>query len=123
VLTATSPYDFVGFDTASDPRAYALGFDRLWKDRLHRLLGALVADDALALAPLHEADGSLTWADPTAPSWPPAGREADAVEPATWWLVRYGAGLLGAALLPQGYDRTWLHRARLYEEGSGDART
>src|SRR5690606_36274917 len=86
-------------------------------------LGALVSDDVAAIAPLHRGDGHLDWADPTDPVWPPPGREDDLVAPATHWLVRYGAGLYGAALLPQGYDRTWLNRARIVEEGTGAERT
>ncbi|MCB9681409.1 MAG: zinc-dependent metalloprotease [Alphaproteobacteria bacterium] len=125
VLTTSSPYDFVGFDTTSDPRAYALGFDALWSAPLARFLGALVSDDLPEIAPVVDPDGGLTFPDPTRPSavWPPAGREADRVEPAAFWLVRTTAGLFGNALLQEGYDRSYLRRARLFREGSGDAVT
>ena len=69
-----------------------------------RFLGALVSDDLPEIAPVVDPDGGLTFPDPTRPSavWPPAGREADRVEPAAFWLVRTTAGLFGND--PRGQD-------------------
>lgn len=121
-LTTLSPYDFIGFDTASDPRAYALGVASLWREPLHDVLGALVADDAARLAPISDGDGSLVWPDPINPAaWPPEG--SDGITPGSYWLVRYAAGLLAAGQLREGYDRSWLDRARIYAEGSDEALT
>ena len=52
VLTSASPYGFVGFDTAADPRFYAVGVQTTWRDPLSVLLARLVGDDAPA---------GLTW--------------------------------------------------------------
>jgi hypothetical protein len=123
ILTSLDPYAFVGFDTASDPRSYALGFSSLWRDPLARFLGSLVADDVTALAPAW-VDGGLRYPDPTTPdvAWPPVESEG-LVEPGAWWLVRYSAGLYASALLREGYDHTWLDRGRIYAEGSDEAVT
>ena len=123
VLTTLSPYDYVGFDTASDPRTYALGFATLWRDPLTRYLGSLVADDVRAFAPAHHGDAFLQYPDPTRPSaaWPPA--DTGLVTPGAYWLVRYSAGLFASGLLQEGFDHSWIERARIYAEGSDEAIT
>lgn len=122
-LTNTASTGFLGYDTAIDPRKYALGFQDLYRDPLHRWLAALASDRVDLLAPARTADGTLVYPDPLRPDrpWPPADTEL--VEPATYWLVRYDAALLGTTLLEHGYDRSFLDRARLYVEGSSDAVT
>ncbi|MEZ4238801.1 MAG: zinc-dependent metalloprotease [Myxococcota bacterium] len=120
-LSNTASFSFLGYDTATDPRRYAIGFQDLYRDPLAMLLGRLVADDVGALAPVRLADGSLAYPDPLRPdqAWPPAG--AQRVAPATYWLVRYDADLFGLALMAHGYDRTFLNRARVYVDGGADA--
>lgn len=122
MLTSTDPYDFVGLDTASDPRAYALGYPTLWRDSVGVLLGSLMANDASVYAPVFE-DGELRYPDPTVAgkAWPPA--DGELVQPGDGWLIRYAAGLFGNSLLQAGFDHTFLDRARIYEEGTGNAVT
>lgn len=122
-LTDTSSGGFVGYDTAIDPRAYAIGFQDLYRDPLQLVLAELLADEPERLGPARSWDGALTYPDPLdlGAAWPPAGTEL--VQPASYWLLQFDAGLLGKALLAQGYDRTFLDRSRLYPEGSGEALT
>jgi hypothetical protein len=122
-LTNTASYNYMGYDTASDPRQYAIGFQDLYRDELAVLLGRLMADEVDALAPARLSDGSLVYPDALQPgqSWPPAG--AELVQPATYWLVRFDADLFGLSLTAHGYDRSFVNRSRIYVEGSGDAVT
>lgn len=122
-LTNTASYNFLGYDTATDPRQYAIGFQDLYRDPLAMFLGRLVSDDVGALAPVRDQDGGLVYPDPlrTDGSWPPVGDTA--IEPATHWLVRFDADLFGLALMAHGYDRSFLNRSRVYVEGSGQAIT
>ena len=122
-LTDTSSQSFLGFDTAIDPRTYAIGFQDLYRDELHTVLGELLADEVGLVAPARLADDTLVYPDPMQPEaeWPPA--DASLVQPAAYWLVRFNAGLFGKSLLNQGYDRTFLNRSRLYVQGTGDAPT
>ncbi len=122
-LTNTASYDFIGYDTAIDPRQYAIGFQDLYRDPLHTFIGRLMADEVGTFAPARAADGTLVYPDPLATDavWPPAG--AALVQPATYWLVRFDAALLGLSLMNHGYDRTFLDRARIYLEGSSSAVT
>lgn len=122
-LTNTASYDFLGYDTANDPRQYAIGFQDLYRDPLAMFLGRLVSDDVGALAPVRGNAGTLVYPDPlrTDAAWPPAGDLA--VEPATHWLVRFDADLFGLALMAHGYDRSFLNRSRIYVEGSAGAIT
>ncbi len=124
-LTYTDGDGFLGVDTAVDPRRYAIGFQDLYRDPIALYLARLMSDDVTAIAPLAEPDGGVLWPDPMnlAESWPPDGRENDAIDPAAYWLVRYDAGLFGKALLSRGYDRSFLNRGRIYIEGSGEALT
>lgn len=122
-LANTSSYDYLGYDTASDPRQYAIGYQDLYRDPLAILLGRVMSDDVAHLAPARLASGEIVYPDPLDPSasWPPPG--STLVQPANYWLVRFDADLFGLALLDHGYDRTFLNRARIYLEGTGDAPT
>lgn len=122
-LTNTASGEFLGYDTAIDPREYALGFQDLYRDPLHHFLSALAADRVDQVAPAMRPDGTLVYPDPLRPDrpWPPA--DTVLVQPATYWLVRFDAALLGTTLLEHGYDRSFLDRARVYVEGSSDAIT
>ncbi|MEQ1568765.1 MAG: zinc-dependent metalloprotease [Myxococcota bacterium] len=118
-LSNTVPYDFLGYDTAADPRQYAIGFQDIYRDPVAVFLGRLMADDVGALAPVRQADGSLVYPDPMRPEVAlPAGER---VAPATFWLVRFDADAFGLSLLDHGYDRSFLNHARIYVEGTGDA--
>lgn len=120
-LTNTASYSYLGYDTASDPRQYAIGFQDIYRDELAVLLGRLMADDASALAPALLSDGTVAYPDPLTPaaSWPPQG--STLVQPATYWLVRFDADLFGLALTAHGYDRSFINRSRIYVEGSADS--
>ncbi|MEN0063909.1 MAG: zinc-dependent metalloprotease [Myxococcota bacterium] len=119
-LTNTASYNFIGYDTSIDPRAYAIGFQDLYRDPLALVLGELMADEADRLAPIMTHTG-LMYPDPLDPTlaWPPTN--ASVVQPAAYWLVQYDAGLFGKALLSHGYDRSFINRSRLFVEGTGDA--
>jgi len=118
-LTNTASYNFLGFDTAIDPRAYAIGFQDLYREPLALVLGEIMADEADRLAPIATDDG-LVYPDPLDPTlaWPPPGEPA--LQPAAYWLVQYDAGLFGKAQLSFGYDRSFINRSRLFVAGSGD---
>jgi hypothetical protein len=123
-LTALSPYDFFGYDTASDPRTFALGYASLWGPQLEGFLGGLIADDLRALAPILDADDRLVYRDLLSDTgWPPAPFADSQVEHGAYWLVRYAAGLYAGAFLQDGFHMGWLDRARIYAEGSAEART
>ncbi|MEQ1568015.1 MAG: zinc-dependent metalloprotease, partial [Myxococcota bacterium] len=122
-LTDTTSYDYLGYDTASDPRQYAIGFQDLYRDPLAVTLGRLAADDVGALAPVLTGEAELLFPDPLSPGdpWPPP--KSTQVAPALYWLSRFDADLFGLALLDHGYDRTFLNRARIYLDGTGEAPT
>jgi len=122
-LTYTDAYGFLGYDTSSDPKAYSIGYQDLYRDQIALLLGQLMSDEMSSLAPVLDEQGQLIYPDTTAidRSWPPAGLEDSMVQPASYWLVQYDAGLFGKALLAQGYDRSFLNRSRVYLEGHGTA--
>jgi hypothetical protein len=121
-LTDTSSYNFFGYDTAVDPRRYALGYQDLYGDAIALLLGQLTADDVAAFAPVRGEDGNLQYPDVADldRTWPPEGHSGQ-IQPATHWMVRFDAGLFGKALLNRGYDRSFLNRSRIYVEGTGEA--
>jgi hypothetical protein len=122
-LADTQSSGFVGYDTAIDPRSYAIGYQDLYADQLQLVLGQLQADEADRLGPAIDGQGNLHYPDPLAmdAEWPPRGM--DLVEPAAYWLVQFDAGLFGKALLSHGYDRSYINRARLYVDGTGEAPT
>ncbi|MFT4627059.1 MAG: hypothetical protein ACI8PZ_005740 [Myxococcota bacterium] len=117
-LVHTEPSGFVGFDTIVDPRAYAIGFNDLYRDPIARFLGELSAEDHNALAPVLQDDGTLRYPDTTDLTRVPL--DGAQVQPAAHWLVQYDAGLFGKALLSRGYDRSFLNRSRIYVEGTGE---
>ncbi|MBX2798499.1 MAG: zinc-dependent metalloprotease, partial [Myxococcales bacterium] len=122
-LTNTASTGFLGFDTAIDPRNFAIGYQDLYRDQLAVVLGELLADEVDRLAPAVTDDGQMLYPDPMAPdaAWPPA--DTRLVQPGAYWLVQYDAGLFGKALLNHGYDRSFINRSRMYVEGTGDAVT
>jgi len=120
-LTNHTSRGFLGYDTAIDPRGFAIGYQDLYGDELAVLLGRLMADEVGQLGPALTASGEVLYPDPIAmdASWPPPN--ADLVQPAAYWLVQFNAGLFGKALLSAGYDRSFINRSRIYVEGTGDA--
>jgi len=119
-LTTTESYGFIGYDTSADPRAYSIGYQDLFRDPIALFLGQLMSDDVTALGPILDGD-TLVYPDTVkmGRSWPPDGEKQ--VSPAAYWLIQYDAGLFGKSLLSRGYDRSFINRARIYVEGSGDA--
>jgi hypothetical protein len=117
-LTDATSFEFMGYDTAIDPKEYALGFQDLYGDHVRRVVAELLADDVDRFAPALRDDGRLLYPDPLDPeaAWPP--RNAELVQPATYWLVRYDAMLFGLSLLDRGYDHAFQDRSRIYVEGT-----
>lgn len=120
VLTSTSPYSFVGYDTTADPRTYALGYANLFETPLSLFLAQLLADDITEYAPVFTEDDELLYPDlgDVGRIWPPP--EGDIVQPGAYWLVQYSAGIFSKALLREGFDMTFLNRSRIVLEGGSD---
>ncbi|MFH0903272.1 MAG: zinc-dependent metalloprotease, partial [Pseudomonadota bacterium] len=60
LMTTTDPFGFMGLDTTTDPRKYALGFQNLWKDQIARFLSELVAGERTQYGPVFS-DGELVY--------------------------------------------------------------
>jgi DNA-binding winged helix-turn-helix (wHTH) protein/tetratricopeptide (TPR) repeat protein len=113
-LTDATSFQFMGYDRATHPKQYALGFQDLYGDHLRHMVAELLADDVGRFAPALRSNGDLVYPDPLDPtaSWPPL--DARLVQPATYWLVQYDAMFFRLSLLDRGYDHTFLDRSRLF---------
>ena len=124
-LSWSNTYAFSGQDYLSNPRDYSLGFQHLFGDQMALFFGQLMTDDRLSYAPVHMGGGELMYPDmiDTTRSWPPAGMEMDVVRPGAYWYIHYLSGIMGLALLPRGFDHSFLDRSRIYKTGNGETVT
>jgi hypothetical protein len=106
---------FVGKDTASDVRGYALNFHTTFGPSFTGFFRGLMAQDWGAIGPRAGRGGALTWPDP--------GQIAQGdmpgvpVDPNAGFTIQLYAAAFGMALVPMTYDHAFLDRSRVWLRG------
>ena len=118
-LTDPDTY-FLGRDTSSDLRQYAINYSRLYPDLITRYLRGVLTED-WSLTALHANNKKLVARDFTLAATPPAGSLP--VDPQLGYSLQFYAGLLGVALLPRTFDTSFIDSARIWVTGASDAIT
>jgi hypothetical protein len=110
---------FLGRDTASDVRQYAINYWRLYPKQMTEVFAAALTDRWDRLAPVWTGTQyqvrpiSQPITIPTAPAYP--------VDPLIGFTVQLWASSLGMALIPATYDQTYANSSRMFLLGNGEA--
>jgi hypothetical protein len=106
---------FIGRDTASDSREYAINFYRLYPDLITRYVRGIMTGDWAAIGNWG-LKGKLLPRDFTQSSLPP--RDALPVNPQVGFTVQFFAALLGVSQIPVTYDTSFLDSCRIWVKGA-----
>lgn len=105
---------FLGRDTATDVREYAISFYNLYGPQLDELFGGIITEDMTKIAPYFD-QGKLVKRRFSEPNWSP---KLDAlVSPSTSFTVQLYATVFGMALFPGNWDATFQDRTRIWVKG------
>ncbi len=113
-LTDPDTY-FMGRDTATDQRQYAINYYRLYPDLVTRHVQGLMAEDWSVTGHL-AVNKNLIKRDFTVGGAPPAG--ALPVDPQLGFSLQFWGALLGVSLIPATYDTAFLDSCRVWVKGS-----
>ncbi len=136
ILTLTDPTtNFIGVDTVSDIRRFAIGWNLMFPDMLHRLFSAIVTEDLGDYAPrvkggvVHPrlpfpVTAALTPKDLELGKLPPACEQSEScgvpLEVANNFTVRVYTLLYGMALFRSVFSPEFLDAAQVCVRGSGE---
>jgi hypothetical protein len=111
---------FVGVDTASDVRTYALSFYSTFGPALDAFMGALLASDWTRIGPRPGAGDVLVYPTPDQILSGFGDDEEYPIDPNADFTIQLFAAAYSMAMIPQSYDRDFLNRARLSVRGGAE---
>ena len=115
IMTLTDPETwFVGKDTASDLRGYALSFHTTFPQAMEGFVSGVLADEWTTYAPRAGGAG-LTY--PLPDELAGGTMAGTPVDPNTGFSVQVYAAVWSMLLLPLGYDHTFMEQARIFVRG------
>ena len=118
VMTLTDPETwFVGKDTASDLRGYALSFHTTFPEPLEGFLSGVLADDWTGWAP-RARGGELVY--PLPDDLAAGAMTGTPIDPNAGFSVQVYAAVWSMLLLPLGYDHTFMEQARIFVRGGAE---
>jgi hypothetical protein len=109
---------FVGVDTASDVRTYALNFYSTFGPSLTSFLGGLLASDWTDVGPRFGDDGNLVYPDPQEIA--DGDMPGEAIDPNAAFTIQLYAAALSMALLPQSHTQRYVNESRLFVRGGAE---
>ena len=106
--------NFLGRDTSADVRRYAISYHSNYPTAMEAFMGGLLAEDWQTIAP-REVDGELVY--PSSLELETGTMAGTPIDPNASFTVQLYAAVYGMALIPETFDRTYFHRARLWIDG------
>ena len=113
VLTDPETF-FVGKDTASDVRTYALNFHTTFGRSTTAFFRGLLAEDWASIGP-RATGGEIVWPDPLQIA--DGDMPGVPIDPNAGFTIQLYAAVFGMALVPMTYDHQFLDRSRVWVRG------
>jgi Met-zincin len=136
IVALTNPdTSFIGVDTVSDLRRFAIGWNLMFPDLVHRFFSSIITDDLADYAPRVQAgtryeripfpaSSGLATEDLPLGKMPPACNDDEAcgvpLDVANNFTVRLYAAFYGMALFPAVYNPDFLDAAQVCVRGNGE---
>ena len=115
---------FIGRDTSTDVRKYAIGYILPFKAQIQEKIGALLADDFSSIAPYFNSAKTAVsnpgWALNSA-NLAARGTPTDLIDPAGGFTLQLYAGLYGLSAFPTTFDHSFIDTTRIFVVGNGEA--
>ncbi|MCC7540156.1 MAG: zinc-dependent metalloprotease [Deltaproteobacteria bacterium] len=110
---------FVGTDTASDVRTYALSFHNTFGPSMSNFFRSLMGNDWRVVAPHVNEQGDLQF--PDAADHANRVLVENPIDPSAGFTVQLYAAAFSMGLTPMTYDQTYIDRCRIFVRGGAEA--
>lgn len=123
ILSQSQAY-FIGRDTSTDVRKYAIGYILPFKSQIEEKIGALLASDFSSIAPYFTNKQTTVnnpgWALDSQNLAARAG-QTELIDPAGGFTLQLYAGLYGLSAFPTTFDHSFIDTTRIFVVGNGEA--